>query len=73
MRIRHWGWLVFSPDFQKPKEGAVSKFDQVRQDLKLSGDEHLIRLESQLDDGSIAMLTGIFADLHNSSDEATEE
>jgi len=51
----------------------VSKFDQVRQDLKLSGDEHLIRLESQLDDGSIAMLTGIFADLHNSSDEATEE
>ena len=50
----------------------MSNFERVRQDIKLSGDEHLIRLESQLDDNALAMLTGIFADLHNSSDEATE-
>ena len=50
----------------------MSDFERVRQDIKLSGDEHLIRLESQLSDDSFAMLTGIFADLHNSSEEPTE-
>jgi hypothetical protein len=75
MSNRHWGVDYFFPRFKfltSLRRTVMSDFERVRQDIKLSGDEHLIRLESQLSDDSFAMLTGIFADLHNSSDEATE-